>query len=148
MNHPHQLHLAEFCAWHLAQVLTNVDMLAIARTTQIVQKDGSPIEDEFVEAERESKFSAEFFGGEGQDVDDAVMEEVVAEDGVRSEAWLNLPDLISLLAREEEVAAARRKGRQKTSNKQMKLFDDAFLCALHTPVPNNRIMRLCCQGRS
>ena len=65
MNHPHQLHLAEFCAWHLAQVLTNVDMLAIARTIQIVQKDGSPIEDESVEAERESKLSAEFFGGKG-----------------------------------------------------------------------------------
>ena len=48
MNHPHQLHLAEFCAWHLAQVLTNVDMLAIARTIQIVQRDGSPIEDESV----------------------------------------------------------------------------------------------------
>ena len=58
MNHQNQLHLAEFCAWHLAQVLTNVDMLAIARTTQIVQKDGSPIEDESVEAERESKFPA------------------------------------------------------------------------------------------
>ena len=35
MNHPDQLHLAEFCAWHLYQVLDNVDNLAIARTTQL-----------------------------------------------------------------------------------------------------------------
>ena len=38
MNHPHQLHLAEFCAWHLDPVLHNLDMLAIARTTPILKK--------------------------------------------------------------------------------------------------------------
>ena len=140
MNHPHQLHLAEFCAWHLAQVVHNVDMLAIARTIQIMEKDGSCIEDEPTDVERASKLSTEFYGGEGQDVDDAVMEEVPEGDAVRSEAWLNLPELISILVREEEVAAAKRKGRQKSANKQMKLFDDAFHSALHSPVPSNDVV--------
>jgi len=140
MNHPHQLHLAEFCAWHLAQVVHNVDMLAIARTSQIMKKDGSCIEDEPTDVERASKLSTEFYGGEGQDVDDAVMEEVPEGDAVRSEAWLNLPELISILVREEEVAAAKRKGRQKSANKQMKLFDDAFHSALHSPVPSNDVV--------
>ena len=140
MNHPHQLHLAEFCAWHLAEVLHNVDMLAIARTTPILKKDGSPIEDEPGEAEPASRMSTEFYGGEGQDIDDIVMEELPASDAVRSEAWLNHPELVSLLAREEEVAAAQKKGRKKTSNVQMKLFDDAFHSALHTAVPTNDVL--------
>ena len=76
MNHPHQLHLAEFCAWHIFKVLGNVDNMAISRTMPIVKKDGGCIEDEPTMAEAASRISTEFYGGEGQDVDDVVMEEV------------------------------------------------------------------------
>ena len=46
MNHPHQLHLAEFCAWHIFKVLGNVDNMAISRTMPVVKKDGGCVEDE------------------------------------------------------------------------------------------------------
>ena len=139
MNHPHQLHLAEVCAWHIFKVLGNVDNMAISRKMPIVKKDGGCIEDEPTMAEAASRISTEFYGGEGQDVDDVVMEEVPQGDAVRSESWLNLPELIILLVREDEVAAAKRKGRNKSANKQMKMFDVAFHSALHSPVPNNDV---------
>ena len=111
MNHPDQMHLAEFCAWHLSQVLGNVEMLAIAHTTQIVKKDGSPVEDEHAEAEAASRFTTEFYGGEGQDVEDAVMEELPDSDLAKPQEWFNRLELLSILVREEEVAAAKNNGR-------------------------------------
>ena len=113
MNHPDHVHLAEFCAWHLSQVLDNVDMLAIARTTQIVKKDGSPVEDEHAEAEAASRFTTEFYGGEGEDVEDAVMEELPDSDLAKPQEWFNRLELLSILVREEEVAAAKKRQGEK-----------------------------------
>ena len=114
--------------------------MAVARTTQILKKNGSPVEDETTEAQAVSRMSTEFYGGEGQDGDDVVMEKLADPDLARPEAWFNHSAMLSIFVREKEVAAARKKGRKKTSIVQMKLFDDAFRCALHTSVPTNDVL--------
>ena len=80
-----------------------------------MKKDGGRIEDEPTVAEAASGITTEFHGGEGEAVDDVVMEEVEEGDAVRPETWLNLPDLLSLLVRKDEVEAAKRKGRKNNS---------------------------------
>ena len=106
----------------------------------IMTKDGGCIEEETTVAEAASDITTGFYGGEKEAVDDVVMEEVEEGDAVRPETWLNLPDLLSLLVRKDEVEAAKRKGRKKTSDIQMKLLDDAFHSDLHTPVPSNDVV--------
>ena len=117
MNHPHQLHLAEFCAWHLFQVVANANYLAIARAMPIMKKAGGRIEDEPTVAEAAPGIATELYGGEGEDVSTVVMEDFEEDDAVRPEAWLNLPELLSLLLREKEVEAANRKRSQKQTRR-------------------------------
>ena len=53
------------------------------------------------------------------------MEDLQAPDLARSEAWFNHNELVSILVREDEVAAAKE-GRKRTSIAQMEMFDDAL----------------------
>ena len=84
----------------------------------IMKKDGGRIEDEPTVAETAPGIATEFYGGEGEDVSTVVMEDFEEDDAVRPEAWLNIPELLSLLLREKEVEAANRKGRKKTQTRR------------------------------
>ena len=108
MHHPHQLHLAEFCAWHLDQVLHNLDMLAIARSTKLIKKGGRPIEDEATEGEAGARRATEFYGGGGEYVFDEVMEELAPSEESRPVVWLEHVELLAVLTRVDEVAAAKK----------------------------------------
>ena len=68
------------------------------------------------------------------------MEELVLSQVAKSEVWLGHAELVSVLVREDEVAAAKKQGRQKTSTKHMKMLDEAFHSALHTSVPAHNVV--------
>jgi len=68
IHHPHQISLAQFCAHHLGQVIYNLDMLAIARTTKLTATSKEKVEDETTE-EVKTRVDpvVEFYGGEQTD---------------------------------------------------------------------------------
>ena len=49
MHHPHQMSLAQFSAYHIHQIIRNLDMLAIARSTQLMATPKEKVEDETTE---------------------------------------------------------------------------------------------------
>ena len=69
IHHPQQLSLAQFCAYHLREVIFNLDMLAIARTTKLTATEKEKVEDETVELGNAatSLGETEFYGGENTD---------------------------------------------------------------------------------
>ena len=133
IHHPHQLSLAQFSAYHLRQILYNLDMLTIARTTKLTATSHEKVEDETNE-EVKTKVNAvetEFYGGEQTDEPE--------DEDASAEAWrpmFTVSDdrLKAILARHAEVAAASNKGRKSASVWQMKKFDDCFHTMLNTPV--------------
>ena len=139
IHHPHQMSLAQFSAYHLRQVIYNLDMLTIARTTKLTATSKEKVEDETTEEvnTKNNAVETEFHGGE--QIDEPEDEDVCAE------AWrpmFNLPHdrLTAILARHSEVAAASKKGKKSAAVKQMKIFDDCFhTCLLYTsPSPRDR----------
>ena len=48
IHHPHQMSLAQFCAYHLREIIYKLAMLAIARTTKLTASSKEKIEDETV----------------------------------------------------------------------------------------------------
>ena len=77
LHHPTQLTLAEFAAFHLRDVVFNLDMLSVARTakrTPPTQKLKAEDEGEREEAEKEAVLNSlpeilEDMGGAGEDMD-------------------------------------------------------------------------------
>ena len=66
VHHPHQMSLAQFSAYHLRDIIYNLDMLAVARTTKLTATSKEHIEDETDELgpAAKSAVETEFFGGE------------------------------------------------------------------------------------
>ena len=48
-NHTHQISLAQFSAYHLRDVIRNLDMLSIARTTKLTVASKDKVENETVD---------------------------------------------------------------------------------------------------
>ena len=137
IHHPHQMSLAQFSAYHLRQVIYNLDMLTIARTTKLTATSKEKVEDETTEEvnSKPNSVETEFYGGEQTDEPE--------DEEARAEAWrpqfcLSLDRLTSILCRHAEVAAASKKGRKSASVMQMKKFDDCFHAVLNTPVPASK----------
>ena len=133
IHHPHQLSLAQFSAYHLRELILNLDMLAIARTTKLTATSKEKVEDETSEHVNASASlgETEFYGGE--------QTEEPENDEVGAETWrpmfsLSHDRLTALLARHSEVAAASKKGQKTAAVMQMKVFDDCFHTVLNTPV--------------
>ena len=49
IHHPHQMSLAQFSAYHLREIIFNLDMLVIARTTKLTTTSKEKAEDETLE---------------------------------------------------------------------------------------------------
>ena len=80
----------------------------------------------------------EFHGGEGNELEEPEDEDTFALQNAPRHAFST--DVLSQsLTRENEITAAAKKGRKKHADKQMKLFDDRFHTALHTPVRPNSV---------
>ena len=133
IHHEHQLSLAQFSAYHLREIIYNLDMLAIARTTKLTATSKENVEDETTEEVNTAKplVETEFHGGEQTDEP--------GDDEVGPEAWRPIhvlsPDrLKAILSRHAEVAAASKKGRKSAAVMQMKIFDNCFHTVLNTPV--------------
>ena len=77
LHHAHQLSLAQFAAYHLRDVIYNLDMLSIARTTKISSESKTKAEDEDVgeHNERVANVETEFYGGEINDGGEVVDED-------------------------------------------------------------------------
>ena len=52
---------------------------------------------------------------------------------------LEREELVRMLSRSDEIAAAQKKGRKKRADVQMEMFDDRFHEALGKPVPPNDV---------
>jgi len=134
IHHPHQMSLAQFSAYHLREIIINLDMLAIARSTKLTATSKEKVEDETVEHVNASGslLETEFHGGEHGDEPE--------DDDVGAGTWCPMvvfshDRLTAILSRQSEVAAASKKGRKSAAVMQMKSFDDCFHTQLNTPVP-------------
>ena len=134
IHHPHQMSLAQFSAYHLREVIYNLDMLAIARTTKLTATSKEKAEDETEEHvdATGSLVETEFHGGEQTDEPD---NDDVNADSWRPEFFLSHDKLTAILSRHSEVAAASNKGRKSAAVMQMKIFDDRFHTVLNTRIP-------------
>ena len=126
--------LAQFSAYHLREIIYNLDMFAIARTTKLTATSKEKVEDETLEQVNDSGSAVEkeFYGGEQTD-------EPENEDDC-AEAWrprfpLRHDRLTAILSRHSEITAASRKGRKSAAVMQMKMFDDCFHTVLNMAVP-------------
>ncbi len=129
MHHPHQMSLAQFSAYHLREVIYNLDMLTIARTTKLTAASKEKAEDETMEdlggEQLHHQVDTEFYGGEQmQDPED---EELAGSEAWRPRHAFDHDKLVSILARQVEIAAASRKGRKNAAHVQMKIFDARFI---------------------
>jgi len=133
IHHPHQMSLAQFSAYHLREIIYNLDMLAIARSTKLTATSKEKVEDETLEHVNVSGslVETEFYGGEQTDEPE--------NDDVGAETWrpmfsLSHDRLTAILSRHSEVASASKKGRKNAAVMQMKIFHDCFHTVLNTPV--------------
>lgn len=141
MHHPSQISLAEFAAYRLREKIFNLDMLTIARTTKLSAEQPASIaaENETMEEHPKShaQMETEMHGGEGNEQHEPEDEDLDAAQNAPRHVF-DTDVLKRILTRENEITAAKQKGRTKYADKQMKLFDDRFHAALHAPVrPNN-----------
>ena len=108
IHHPHQMSLAQFSAYHLRDIIYNLDMLAIARTTKLTTTSKEKLEDETVELVNTPRpqVETEFYGGE--------QVEEPENDDIAGETWcpmytLSHAGLTAILPRQSEVWAAEKK---------------------------------------
>ena len=108
IHHPHQMSLAQFSAYHLREIIYNLDMLAIARSTKLTATSKEKVEDETFEQVNASGslVETEFYGGEQTDEPE--------DDEVGAETWrpmfsLSHDRLTAILSRHSEVASASKK---------------------------------------
>jgi hypothetical protein len=104
MHHPHQMSLAQFSAHHLREIIYNLDMLAIARSTKLTTTSKEKVEDETLEHVHSSGIGVEteFYGGENRDEPE--------DDDAGANSWRpwfepSLDRLTAILARHSEVAS-------------------------------------------
>ena len=132
--------MAAFAAYHLRDKIFNLDMLCVARTTKLSAEPKVKAENETMEAQPRSPraVETEFHGGEGNEPNEPEDEDQYVEQNQPRHAF-DADVLSQILTREKEVTAAKKKGNNKYADKQMKLFDDRFHAALHTPVRPNGV---------
>ena len=141
LNHADQLSLAQFSAYHLRDIISNLDTLTIARTTKLTVGKQPKAEDEIVECPTDAPQTshAEFYGGEGVDAGEPEDEEAESSNISTPLVSFSLEQLTTLLTRRVEIEAATKRGRKKQADVQMKVFDNLFHTALNTPVPPNNV---------
>jgi len=135
IHHRHQMSLAQFSAYHLREIIYNLDMLAIARTTKLTTTTKEKIEDEATEPVNASgpPVETEFHGGE--QIDEPEDEDLIGAETWRSMFGLSLDRAKAVLRRETEVAAAAKKGPKSAVVVQMKQFHDRYHRLMNTPLP-------------
>ena len=121
-THQDQLTLAEFSALRTRRLVQNLDMMAIARTVELSAKTkDANAEDENGNTDDArngaSHVQAEFMGGE-HDIGEE--DEIDDEDNVGRTphplAQMTLEAATRLLRRDDEVAAAKKKGRHREAD--------------------------------
>ena len=134
IHHPHQLSLAQFSAYHLREIIYNLDMIAIACTTKLTATSKENVEDETPEHSNSfgPAVETEFHGGE--------QVEEPENDDMHADAWhprvpLQHVQLTAILARHSEITAPGKKGRKSAAVIQMKAFDECYHTVLNTSVP-------------
>ena len=140
-THPDQLTLAEFCALRTRRLVQNLDMMAIARTVELGAKskeaDAEDANDDADEpGKNASRMQSEFVGGE-HDIDDeaGVDEDDLLQCAPNRLAKMTLDAATGILRRDEEIAAANKKGRHREADMQMKAFAAKFESALAAALP-------------
>ncbi len=141
-THPDQLTLAEFAAIRTRRLVQHLDMMAVARTVRLTQDDTTHSKD----THEEHTFNAdpkanicqsEFMGGEHdmEEQEATVAEEDLVQCTPSLHARVTLHVARDILRRDEEITAAKKPGRHKDSDQQMKAFADRFGDRLSAPLP-------------
>ena len=118
LHYSAQLSLGEFAAFHLRDVIFNLDILAVARTTKFLpHSEKIRAEDELSreEAEKEAVLNSlpemqEQVGGSGDEAEDEE-EETSVERTIAVHSF-ETEELRSMLCRVHEVAEGKKKGRK------------------------------------
>jgi len=137
-THPDQLTLAEFAALRTRRLVQNLDMMAIARTVELSAKTkAANAEDENNDPiKMASRMQSEFMGGE-HDIDEEAG--IPAEDDGQNDllqpARMTVEAARDLLRRDDEIAAAKKKGRHREADVQMKAFAEKFGSTLAAAMP-------------
>ena len=141
-THPDQLTLAEFAAIRTRRLVQHLDMMAVARTVRLTQDDAThgrdTHEDDRFNADPKAKiYESEFVGGEHdlEEQEAAVAEEDLVQNTPGLHARVTLSVARDILRRDEEIAAAKKPGRHRDSDQQMKAFADRFGDRLSAPLP-------------
>ena len=127
-THPDQLTLAEFSAIRTRRLVQNLDMMAVARIVELAKQDKDANAQDEVDCP-EQKLSREGvsfddMGGE-HDIDEEahdISEEDVLYTSPLRPARMTLSEVMGVLRRDDEVAAAKKRGCHRESDMQMKAF--------------------------
>ena len=116
LHHLTQPTLAEFSAYNLRDVIANLDGLTVARTTKLMpETEKIKAEDEAASEERmreaPAQMETEFFGG--ADADEILPEDDTCVERTPPVKIFDVGELASMLTRQNEVAAGKKKGRKK-----------------------------------
>ena len=138
-THDDQLTLGEFAALRTRRLVQNLDMMAVARTVQLGDKKHSGEEhDNEIDADSNHNapnMQSEFMGG-GNDLEDEC--EISADELKRRPSHLanmTLETIKSILQRDDEIEAAKKPGRHRDADMQMKAFADHFGEEFTAPLP-------------
>lgn len=127
--HPQQLHLAEYCAHFMRDVITNADFIAESRHMRnrpVADAAGIEADGEAVEQPVDPEGKIEFEGGGG--ADDAA-EDVVEELGADDFSYhisLTTAEACKLMRRDFEIEQLNKPGRPKQGWKDMRAYIQTF----------------------
>ena len=128
--HPAQLHLAEYCAHMMRDIVTNSDLLAEAkhmRSEKAQSSDGPVVADAAADSDAGSEAGeVEDVGGATalDDAEDAAEE--IGADGFAYKIALDTREACQLLERHFELEEPKKPGRNKEAHKDMEKYLDAF----------------------
>ena len=134
--HPQQLHLAEYCAHFMRDVITNADCIAESRHMRnrlVADAAGIEADVDAVEQPVDPEGKVEFEGGGGADGDaEDVVEELGADD-FEYHISLTTGEACKLLRRHFEIEQLNKPGRPKQGCKDMRdylgVFEDLMIRA-------------------
>ena len=135
--HSDQLTLAEFSAIRIRRLVQHLDMMAVARTVKLAEKTlEAEHENEDADGDNRSanRLQSEFVGGDHDLNDEGAVDEDDGPSAPHRLAKMDMETVRELLQRDQEIAAASKKGRHRDADMQMKAFADRFRERLTAPL--------------
>lgn len=139
--HADQLHLDEFVAAHLMEVINNLFLQQVSKKKPLQCKSSKDviIENELDEEELTDRHPqerhVEFYGGEGDDMQADLDHITMQDERSKPDICLTMQDVHSLLSRSQEIARLHAPGKNKESDMHMGKYADIFADAMARSLP-------------